>query len=683
MVTVTEKEKGLASLALFSQLYDEKKDIISVIIDFIEISVIHHKDRTVDHVTLNRYLKDDYGFDIPKVVVENAIRKADFLTRTPKSKVNYIVDDSKLNIDRLSCEARIEDINEEVTQVISLLRKNLIDKDFCNIESVSDSDLKRALCTFLIEEDHSSALSQQIEQFVILNPELRPILQKVIQGSIIFMGLSYNSKPLEYTVIESDLVIYLDTELLFFMAGYDGETFQGLFKEFYDVVSEINRLNYAKKGGDLIRLKYFPEIKDEINGYFSTAEAIVSGRKRLDTSRTAMSYIVRSAKNPSDVITMQADFWGLVNKFSIKEEEYEDYYLPKNKKFNIESSELLDSVLGDEIDKENNLRFLNYVNIHRGAQTQTEFKKMGYAFLTQTQVALQLSRTIRNSGQTNVPLAFTLGELTTRLWLGLNHGFNPSATLKNFDVIIKAQIALAKRTNQSVEKRYKALMESSEDYSREEVVSRIAALRLKVPTRPEEMTTDNDDILQANDLEAFIENKMCEIQQKDSLIKEKDTELNKKNLEITKLKPYKEFADSQQKEITKLKEYIRRDSLEKFNKEIFAWRKKRNRYVFYRMLYKMVMSILCVVVIIWVLICIAGAVCAFLNENRGHGGLAICIALTSLILDGVMYYSLIPGRRTLIFLFKKKEKRKYKQQLLEKYLNKHNRPVYKEVNIDV
>ena len=287
MVTVTEKEKGLASLALFSQLYDEKKDIISVIVDFMEISVIHHKDRIVDQVSLNEYLKDDYGFDIPKAVVESAIRKANFLTRAPKLKVSYIVDDSKLNIDRSSCETRIADINGEVTQVIDKLRKSLIDKRFVNIDDISDSDLKRALCTFLIEEDHSSELSQQIEQFVILNPELKPILQKVVQGSIIFMGLSYNSKPIEYTVIERDLIIYLDTELLFFMAGYDGETFRGLFKEFYDVVSEINRLNYAKKGRDLIRLRYFPEIKDEINGYFSAAESIVSGRKRLDTIDSA------------------------------------------------------------------------------------------------------------------------------------------------------------------------------------------------------------------------------------------------------------------------------------------------------------------------------------------------------------------------------------------------------------
>ena len=125
MVTVTEKEKGLASLALFSQLYDEKKDIISVIVDFMEISVIHHKDRIVDQVSLNEYLKDDYGFDIPKAVVESAIRKANFLTRAPKLKVSYIVDDSKLNIDRSSCETRIADINGEVTQVIDKLRKAL------------------------------------------------------------------------------------------------------------------------------------------------------------------------------------------------------------------------------------------------------------------------------------------------------------------------------------------------------------------------------------------------------------------------------------------------------------------------------------------------------------------------------------------------------------------------------
>ncbi len=668
MVTVTEKEKGLASLALFSQLYDEKKDIISVIVDFMEISVIHHKDRIVDQVSLNEYLKDDYGFDIPKAVVESAIRKANFLTRAPKLKVSYIVDDSKLNIDRSSCETRIADINGEVTQVIDKLRKSLIDKRFVNIDDISDSDLKRALCTFLIEEDHSSELSQQIEQFVILNPELKPILQKVVQGSIIFMGLSYNSKPIEYTVIERDLIIYLDTELLFFMAGYDGETFRGLFKEFYDVVSEINRLNYAKKGRDLIRLRYFPEIKDEINGYFSAAESIVSGRKRLDTSRSAMSYIVKSAKNPSDVITMQADFWRLANNFSIKEEEYNEYYLPKNKSFNIESVELLDSVPGEDVDKENNLRYLNYVNIRRGGQFQMEFKRMGYVFLTQTQVALQLSRIIRNNGQTNVPLAFTLGELTTRLWLGLNRGFNPSATLKNFDVIVKAQIAFAKRANQSVEKRYKAFMESSEDYSREEVVSRIAALRFMVPTRPEEMTTDNEDILQTNDLEAFIEDKICEIKQKDSLIKEKDTEINE-------LKSYKELADTKQKENTELRERIRKGNLMVFKKETSDWQGIRRGFLKKKMRRRYVKSI---IVAVFLLLSMAVVIVEFTRKKVWGGGvLAAVIVLYELAFDLRERLNLIPGlKKSIMFLFSKKERLKVEVQLVKQYNKKNHRPIY-------
>lgn len=672
MTTVTEKEKGLASLALFSQLYDEKKDIISVIVDFIKLSVIHHRNQFVSMVSIEGYLREDYGFEIPKAVVECAIRKADFLNRDNAVKTNYIVDNSKLKEEGISYEEKIHEVEDGVNNVVFSLRKALIDKHFNGADKISDIEFKRALSAFLIEEDHTSDLSQQIEQFVISNPELKPILQKVVQGSIIFMGLSYNSKPVEYTVIESDLVIYLDTELLFYMAGYNGEIFRGLFEEFYDVVSEINRFNYAKNGRELIHLRYFPEIKDEIDGYFSTAESIVSGRMALDSSKNAMAYIVSSAKTPSAIVAMKNSFWWKVNnKFLIKEEEYKGYYETKNKMFNIESREFLESVLGDEDDKGENLKYLNYVNILRGSGSQSEFKKMGFVFLTQTSVALKLSQLLRKDDmKCNVPLAFTLGEMTTRLWLGLNRGFNPTATLKNFDVIIKAQIALAARTTQSVENKHKELMKKKDEYSNEEMASCIAALRLAVPMRPEEMTMDNEDVLQANDLGALIEDKMYEIQHKDTLIKEKDTE-------IKTLKTYKELADSRQKENTELKEYIRKGNLEK----ICVWRRKRNKYVRRRLLFKTAMNILCVVLALWVLVCVICAVRAFLNDSRGQGWLAICVALTSILLDGVMYYSLIPGKKAVISLFGKKEKSKYKRQLIVKYLKKHNRPVYRDPRI--
>ncbi len=109
----------------------------------------------------------------------------------------------------------------------------------------------------------------------------------------------------------------------------------------------------------------------------------------------------------------------------------------------------------DDEDAQDNLRFLNYINIRRGGKnTRQIFKYRIYFFVTQTQLAFTLDNLVRGKmGRDNYPMAQNISDITARLWLGLNKGFNPSTELKSIDVIVKAQVGLSNRVACSLEKK--------------------------------------------------------------------------------------------------------------------------------------------------------------------------------------------------------------------------------------
>lgn len=529
MTNLSEKDKSLASLALFSSLYDTHRNIRDVLIDFIKMSVMEHGQLILRPVEVKGYLKEDYGFDnIPLAIVEAAMLHASYLAKNPKEKGTFNVKSFNLAQDTENYKSQVESSKEEVDKLLKALREHLKEMNFSGADKISDTHLQRALGVFLIESSHNSELSTLIHQFVILHPDFVPILQRVSDGAIIFMGISYNSKGTEYTTIQEPLTLYIDTEILFYAAGYDGPTFEMIFKEFIDTVHTINNKYYEKKGRKLISLKYFPEIKEEIEGYFAIAEKIISGRAQLDPSRNAMSFLVRTAKSPSDLVRIKAKFWNFLRELGIKEEEFAEYYHEDNKSFNIESEEFVKqlSINGyiEEEDAKNNMAFLNYVNIRRKNRDQKKFANIGYLFVTQTRQAYQLANIVqRATSPDNFPLATSLSQITARLWLGLNQGFNPSATLRSMDVLVKAQIGLSAKIKACLEKKHKDLRKEHSSSSPEMIATEIAALRIYVPNSPEDLTMSTEVVHNVNNLEKYVDDKILEVQQKDEIIKTKDS----------------------------------------------------------------------------------------------------------------------------------------------------------------
>lgn len=632
MTSLSEKDKSLASLALFSSLYDTHRNVKDVLIQFIRMSIMDHGELVVRPVMLKGFLHDDFGFDnLPMAIIESAMRQAPFLSKSKSEKSTYTVKTAGFNKDVDIYKSQVDSAKRDITDVLVALRQHLHQKDFPNTDKISDAHLQRALSTFLIESHHESTLSVLIQQFIILHPEYSSILQKVSNGAIIFMGLSYNPNAKEYTTLKEPLNLYLDTEILFYGAGYDGPTYETFFREFTETITQINNRYYSSHGKRLINLKVFPEIRDEVEAYFAMAEKIITGRAQLEPSRNAMTHLVQSSKTPSDLVRKKAQFWKFIEENGISDEIYSAYYDPINTSYNIESEEFLNALgrgsYQEREDAQKNLRYLNYINILRKNRDQRNFASIGYLFVSQTNQVLQLARIVRkNIAGENVPLSTNLGEITARLWLGLNQGFNPSTTLRSMDVIVKAQIGLSSIINSCIEKKHTSLKSEHDLSSPEYVATELAALKIYVPNHPEDLTDTAEIVHNVNNLEQYVDDKILEVQHKDEIIKAKEEAILDLQSRHTTL------LQEQQDENNNLRAILCSKARDEFKNIIERRKLKRYKYItrknkntFWSAAWSLIALILSAVI----------SIILFFEDHRTGGSILLTIGVIGILIDRI------------------------------------------------
>ena len=123
--------------------------------------------------------------------------------------------------------------------------------------------------------------------------------QMTEEDSILHMGLTHNIG--ETGSITKPLALYLGTEILFSLIGYNGEIFQQFAKDFYD------QIRLANSGGQKkITLHYFSEIKKEIEEFFGIAGEIVEGKRPRLRDKPAMKAITDGCSTSSDVAVKQS-----------------------------------------------------------------------------------------------------------------------------------------------------------------------------------------------------------------------------------------------------------------------------------------------------------------------------------------------------------------------------------------
>lgn len=463
----------LAAYALYSQLYDNGNyDTYNIISMFIENIIDEEKLFDFNIVEMVHKLKENFGFDIPQYVVQSSLKRLTYLKKEASEyRVVKEFPQSKLSSAQ---KETMENLNKKIeSELIEYANKKKL--------VISSEKLIEDFCAYLLDETSTSDSGALISAFIlskVKEPYFEEYIQNVKEGAILFAGVNYTNKIEDSKTWTDKITIYVETEILFYLAGYNGTVFQKLAQELFELIKEMNNKNKKR----VIEVKIFPDVEEEINKFFTIAEGIVSGKHRYLEHNEAMSAIINGCKVKSDIVTKKTIFNTLLKHYSISKDVERDYYSTENNQFNIESPELYEK-FDVEYDKERYIKHLNYINILRVGSEVSDFKKSKYLLITNVSKILTISREISSAS----PLALSMFTLTNRLWYDLNKGFGQNTPI-SFNVVQRSRIILSTILSQSLSNKYDILKRRYEkkELSDEALIESIIALRGE-SRRPEEI----------------------------------------------------------------------------------------------------------------------------------------------------------------------------------------------------
>ncbi|MBI9055985.1 MAG: hypothetical protein JEY96_19340 [Bacteroidales bacterium] len=500
--------KKLASLAVFRELYSENKDVYSVISEFAKDRIISKALHSFTLVTITEEINSCYGFDIPEYIIKTSLKRLTFLNR---SQGKYHVE-SEIQEDFL-LQKKQEDNQKYNRGIIDNLYTYIEKECVKKLDNNEKKVIMKSFCEFIADGEVYNKYSDIISAFILLNQdkgEFTERLDKIKEGVLLYTGLVFTD-PSKIGLWDKELIIFVDTEILFHIGGFNGEVFHKASIDFLNLINEIN----VKSGKELVKLKYFEENKKEIEVFFDVAENIVDKRNGLRATSVAMENIVNGCKNKSDVALKLSDFYSCLKTNKIYKDTKNDYFEEYNHKYNIIGPELLcelESTYNCE-DLRDNMRLLDYINIIRKGRAEFEFEDSKCVLLTGNRLTLKLAKNplVRTEYRQN--LAVDLEFVINKIWFKLNKGLSSKGLPNIFSVISKAQIVLSTHLNDRVKKNYE---EAKKEYNlgnvtEEQLSARIIDLRQKTKL-PEEINKDNIEVVLDNINEDTLQN-FCEEQE--------------------------------------------------------------------------------------------------------------------------------------------------------------------------
>ena len=514
----------LASYATFKELYNERKyrSPYQILAEFIKYIVLTENTYSFSLLKMKQDLKRVFGFELPTAVIKHAVKSIDGVTK--KATIDYVVNNKQLIENTEFASLRKETEEENIK-----LSKLLLDyaHEYHSDQYILEDVLVQDFIAYLIDENSNTKNHDLISEFILKNSdnvEIRESIESIRQGAVLYIGLNYNIS--ETGSLGRDLTLYLDTEILFNLFGYNGRIYQSIAEDF------ITLIRGANEGKHKIKLCYFGKVKDEIEKFFDMAKDIVIGRKIL-SNKPAMQSIVNGCKEETDVIEKCADFFlKLRTQFSIVEDPIESYYLPCYDKYNLEG--IRNDVFPQDEETAEALTYVSHINKLRKGIRYSEYTKSGFIFVTETSKVLDVSKNMIAllSAEDDMDsihacgFAQNMSGISNILWYKLNKGFGSKTFPQSLDAVLKAKVVLAKHISQNVSKAYQELKKQYEEgvISKETMAARMLALRGK-SEKPEDISIDNVE----NELdfspefyktyEAAIEQNKALLQDKDDLIK--------------------------------------------------------------------------------------------------------------------------------------------------------------------
>lgn len=290
MYRISNNKQSLAALSIFKKLYNNGKDVFQVISEFERYLILRDTKHRFTTIVIHDDLNKDFGLDVPLSVIKAGLKRLDFIDKERDGgySLNEKFKDQNIN----DFKKDIKDINSASDNILSQLKFFVESKSGKNLSGNELKKLEKSLYSYILdEEDYTGEYASYISAFFLNHKDDIDFTNQIddsIVGAIIFSGFNYNTTEYQIDKLDAPINMFLETEILFHMAGYNGILYKQLFDEFYALVKEINQ----RSKQPIIRLYYFEETKEEIDKYFRSAERLLIKHGVPDYYQTAMYNII-------------------------------------------------------------------------------------------------------------------------------------------------------------------------------------------------------------------------------------------------------------------------------------------------------------------------------------------------------------------------------------------------------
>lgn len=474
----------LASFSTMKSMVDAKQyqSPYQILAEFIQYIIIKYGLHSFTAVEMKNRLSEVFGFDIPEAVVRTTTRGLQYIKT--ENGIHH-VNQSGLGEMELFEEKKVA-AEAKNADIIGLLIAFVQEADPSS--AIWTDALTQEFIAYLLDDQQTTSTGKYtdlIGQFILkheTDEKIQSALTAIREGSILYLGLNYNIH--ETGSLRKPLTLFLGTEVLFSLYGFNGEIYKRLAQDLFDQIKSANT------GAKRITLRYFSEVKLEIEDFFSTAEQIVDGKQLLfDT--VAMKAIVNGCSTSGDVKVKKADFYHVLQHvYGIAEDDRASYYEEADDQYNLES-------LSADPQQYDSVKLISHINKLRKGNTYLYDLDAEYLIVTNSGLTLRMSReqverikkdrAVDNASD----YAVSVERLTNILWYKLGNGLGGKKYPTNVNAVLKARMLLASKISQNITKLF---VETRAQYragviTEDQLASRIITLRKK-PITPEELSSE-------------------------------------------------------------------------------------------------------------------------------------------------------------------------------------------------
>lgn len=512
--------ESLAAVTVMRELYDTGKDIYDVLANYLKLLIINEHMNDFSSAEITEKINRNNSFKLNESVVKTALKRLNInrnhgiytvdISFFDNEKVNIL--DNQIKQNQVLLENLYDFIQTESSEILTKEKKEIVQKQFYS---------------YLLNEDTSDEYSLLISKYIMkssIDDKYMSIINRIKEGYLIYEGICYSTDLSNLGKWTIELNIYLEQEILFYIAGYNGEIHKSLYQQLLDYIEEINSSNKSRK--KYIKLYYTQDVKEEIEAYFRGAERAFEKGEIINPAKKPMLHILKDVRTKSDIQTKKVQFYNLLSGHGILLKEF-DFFTQENQEYSRVDNDVYQyNVKNIEADRENDYIMkctdkVNQIEILR-QNRNVGLKDIKHILLTANGTILKCaySKYAYQSGE--VPKATILDFLLNKFWFELNKGFGKGVSPKTIDMVSRARMVLSLLTTNKISKAYDDIKNKYEngEVTQKEVASIISELRTHSKT-PDEINNENlaEDISFLNDFDI---NRQIEDLKREELAREAD-----------------------------------------------------------------------------------------------------------------------------------------------------------------